>query len=289
MKFWLSVPWIEVEEMIELAKVAEEIGFEGIMGADHGFVAKDMAANYPYSDDGAPPITGDMPYPDVFTSITAMAMVTTKLKFSTLVYVLPLRNPIETAKAAANVSRISGNRLKLGVGVGWMKEEFETYHINFHKRGKIMDECIKIMQLLWKGGYQEYHGEFYDFDPIQIMPVPSNNDIPFYFGGLSEPARRRAARVGEGWIGAGNKLSDVPALLEDFRNWRQEYGRQNTPFESIIPLIGEGDMMNIEGLKQAEELGMTSGIAGFQNYKIPLAKKRETLELFAEHIMQPLQ
>jgi probable F420-dependent oxidoreductase len=289
MKFWISTPWVEVEEMIEIAKMAEDIGFEGIMGADHGFVAKDMAAKYPYSDDGAPPITGDMPYPDVFTSITAMAMVTERLKFSNMVYVLPLRNPIESAKAAANVARISNNRLKLGVGVGWMKEEFETYHIDFHKRGKIMDECIEIMRTLWQGGYQEYHGEFYDFDPIQIVPVPSNNDVPFYFGGVSEPARHRAARVGEGWIGAGNTLDEVPGLLSDFDNWRRDCGRENTPFETIIPLMGEGDMMNIEGLKQAEELGMTSAVSGFRDYKTPLAEKRQMLEMFAEHVMKPLQ
>jgi len=289
MKFWMSSPWIEVEEMIEIAKMAEDMGFEGIMGADHGFVAKDMVSKYPYSTDGVPPITGDMPYPDVFTTITAMAMVTERLKFSNMVYVLPLRHPVEVAKSAANVARISKNRLKLGVGVGWMKEEFNAYHIDFHKRGKIMDECIEIMCKLWQGGYQEHHGEFYDFDLIQIVPVPSTKDIPFYFGGVSEPARRRAARVGEGWIGAGNTLDEVPGLLSDFDNWRREYGRENEPFETIIPLMGEGDMMNIDGLKHAEELGMTSAVSGFRNYSAPLEEKRQLMEQFVEYVMKPLQ
>ncbi len=94
MKFWLIAPWLPAEEMIGLASHAEEFGFEGIMGADHGFIPKEMTADYLYSEDGAPPITGDMPYPEVFTTITAMAMATTKLKPSHPVHFFPPSNPI---------------------------------------------------------------------------------------------------------------------------------------------------------------------------------------------------
>ena len=290
MKFWMSAPWIEVEEMIIIAKLAEDMGFEGIMGADHGFIAKSMAPDYPYSEDGTPPITGDYPYPDVFTTITAMAMATKDLKFSTMVYVLPLRHPVEVAKAAANVARISNNRLILGCGVGWMKEEFDAYHVDFTQRGKIMDECITVMRKLWQGGYVEHHGQFFDFDPIQIRPVPSTGDVPIYMGGASKPALRRTAKLGQGWIGAGNQLAEVTDLLADFDAMRRQYGREQEPFETIIPLTGDGDFLNIDGIKQAEELGMTSTVFGFgHDYKISLDEKRIRMEQFAEYVMEPLR
>ena len=290
MKFWMSAPWIEVNEMIEIAKMAEALGFEGIMGADHGFVAQSMVNSYPYSADGVPPITGDYPYPDVFTTITAMAMVTSTLKFSTMVYVLPLRHPVETAKAAANIAQLSNNRLILGIGVGWMKEEFDAYGVDFSRRGKIMDECIQVMRLLWQGDYVAYHGQFFDFDPIKIMPVPDQKTVPLYMGGASQAALQRTAAVGQGWIGAGNTLAEVPGLLANIMALRTEHGREKDPFETIIPLMGERDFMNLEGIEAAKASGMTSTVFGFgHDFNIPLQEKRQRMEQFAKYVMKPLQ
>jgi probable F420-dependent oxidoreductase len=284
MKYWLIAPWLVPEEMIELARHAEELGFEGLMGADHGFIPQSMAANYPYAEDGKPPITGDMPYPDVWTTITAMAMVTERLKFSTAVYVLPLRHPVEVAKATGNIARLSNNRLVLGAGVGWMREEFAAYGVDFKTRGRRMDEMIDVLRTLWRGGYVEHHGEFFDFDPLQLAPAPSQ-PIPIYIGGSSEMALRRAARCAQGWIGTGNVASEVPALLEQLNSLRREYGRQDEPFDSVVALT---ELDDLDTIRRLEGLGMTSMVFGFVDRTLDLDGKRVQMEMFAEYLMRKL-
>ncbi len=285
MKFWLIAPWVGPEEMIELARSAEALGYEGIMGADHGFVPKTMAAEYLYSDDGRPPIDGSMPYPDVWTTITAMAMATERLKLSTAVYVLPLRHPIEVAKATGTIARISGGRLILGAGAGWMKEEFDVYGVDFETRGRRMDESVEVMRKLWAGGYVEHHGEFFDFPELAITPAP-DAPVPIYFGGTSRAALRRAARIGQGWIGAGNAIDEVPAILEDLRELRREYGREEEAFEVVCPVM---QVMEIDRLKELEAQGLTSICFGFaNNYAIPLNEKQAALKWFADEVMSKL-
>lgn len=284
MKYWLIAPWLIPEEMIELARHAEELGFEGLMGADHGFIPQSIAANYPYAEDGKPPITGDMPYPDVWTTITAMAMVTERLKFSTAVYVLPLRHPVEVAKATGNIARLSNNRLVLGAGVGWMREEFAAYGVDFKTRGRRMDEMIDVLRTLWRGGYVEHHGEFFDFDPLQLAPAPSQ-PIPIYIGGSSQMALRRAARCAQGWIGTGNLASEVPALLEQLNSLRREYGRQDEPFDSVVALT---ELDDLDTIRRLEGQGMTSMVFGFVDRTLDLDGKRLQMDMFAEYLMRKL-
>ncbi len=282
MKFWLIAPWLGPEEMIELAREAEALGFEGMMGADHGFVPRRMAADYLYTDDGRPPITGDMPYPDVWTTLTAMAMETSTLKLSTAVYVLPLRHPVEVAKATGTLARISGGRLVLGAGAGWMKEEFDAYDVDFKTRGRRMDECVEVIRKLWAGGYVEHRGEFFDLPELAIAPAP-DAPVPIYFGGASRVALRRAARIGQGWIGAGNTIDEVPAILDTIDALRREAGRENEPFEVVCPVM---QITDTERLKALEARGLTSICFGFaDNYTMPLDQKRGALRWFADAVM----
>lgn len=282
MKFWLIAPWLAAEEMIGLARHAETFDFEGMMGADHGFIPRTMAADYLYSDDGTPPIDGDMPYPDVWTTIAAMATATERLKFSTAVYVLPLRNPIEVAKATGTIARISNNRLILGAGAGWMKEEFDAYGVDFRTRGKRMDEAIEVLRKIWAGGYVEHHGEFFDFPELAITPAPTAQ-IPIYIGGASEVALKRAAQTCQGWIGAGNTIDEVPAILDRLNSLRREAERENETFEVVCPIR---EINQVDRLKALEEQGLTSIVFGFaDNYRIPLEEKRGHLQWFAENVM----
>lgn len=282
MKFWLIAPWLPAEEMIELARMAEELGFEGMMGADHGFIPEQMADAYLYTDDGRPPIHGGLPYPEVFTTLTAMAMATERLKLSCAVYVLPLRNPIEVAKASGTLARISGGRAVLGVGAGWMKEEFDVYGVDFKTRGRRFDECIEVIRKLHAGGYVEHHGEFFDFPPLAIGPAP-DAPVPVYIGGASKRALRRAARVGDGWIGAGNDIEEVEPILDQLNALRREHGREDEPFEVVCPVM---QVTETERLQELEAKGLTSICFGFaDNYQLPLEQKRGILEWFAGNVM----
>ncbi len=282
MKFWLIAPWVPAEELMQLAIMAEEYGFTGIMGADHGFVPKHMEASYLYSEDGKPPISGDMPYPDVWTSLAAMAAVTKSIKLSTAVYVLPLRHPIEIAKATGTIARISNNRLVLGAGAGWMKEEFDVYGVDFHSRGRRMDETIDLLRKLWQGGYVAHEGEFFKFPELAIEPAPTR-PIPIYIGGESEPAFQRAARSCQGWIGAGNKIAEVAPILERLQHYRREAGTLEQEFETVIAIE---ELHETERLKELEEQGLTSVVFGYaRNYDASLGEKRTQMERFANVIM----
>lgn len=284
MKFWLIASWCTAEDSVELAKHAEDLGFEGIMGADHGFIPKSMENGYLYSDDGKPPINGDMPYPDIWSTIGAMAAVTKRIKFSTAVYVLPLRHPIEVAKATGTLARLSDNRVILGAGSGWMKEEFDVYGIDFKTRGKRMNEMIEVMRKLWGGGYVEHHGEFFDFPPLQLAPAPSQ-PVPIYIGGASNLALKRAARLGQGWIGAGNDVDEVPEILQKLNDYREEYGRDQEAFETVIAV---NQLNEIDKVKRLEEQGMTSTVLSFTDYTMPLSEKLKQLDKFASRLMPAL-
>jgi probable F420-dependent oxidoreductase len=286
MKFWQSITWAETDQLCDVARFAEDLGFEGIIGADHALYPEKMEPIYPYSDSGVPPQTAHSEYPDMWTSTAAMVAVTQRIRFVCGVYVLPLREPIEVAKQAATLSILAKGRFILGAGVGWMKEEFDIYGVDFASRGRRMDEMIEVLRGLWTGEFFEYHGEFFDFDPIFVSPKPSH-PIPIYFGGAAKIALRRTARVGDGWIGTGNTPEEVPEVLGDIAQMRQEFGRSGEDFDSLIGLYAEPD---VDLFRQLEEKGMTSGIhLPFHfafNGPSTIDQKKGLMEKFAEDIVR---
>ncbi len=282
MKFWILAPWIDAEEMTELAALAETLGFDGMTCADHAFVPRRMEPLYPYSTDGKPPLSGELPYPDAWVTLTAMAAATKRIKLSVAVYILPLRHPIEVARASGTLARVSGNRLVLSIGVGWMKEEFEVYGIDFRTRGRRADEAIEVLRKLWRGGYVEHHGEFYDFPELQLAPAPTE-EIPIYIGGSSEAALRRAARFGQGWMGTGHTTKELPELLARIQALRTEYGREN---ETFTVLGTPSDLCGAEQLKQLEEKGMNAVSFGFAYTAAEGPdERRRAMEEYAEKII----
>ena len=288
MKFWQMVTWAETDQYIEIARIAEEVGFHGVMNADHAFFPQQMDSPYPYSEDARPPMPDDSEYPDTWVSLAAMAAVTSRLLFSTAVYILPLRNPIEVAKATAALGLMSDNRFILGAGVGWMKEEFDAYGVDFHSRGRRYDECLESIRALWSGEWTAYHGEHINFDSLRILPVPSRR-IPVYLGGSSDIALRRTARMADGWIGAGNTPEEVPGLLKRLREMRRACGREREPFETVIGLTAEADT---DLYRRLQEQGMTAGVSPPFNFVLGpgsgVAQKRACMEQFAEQYIRPL-
>jgi probable F420-dependent oxidoreductase len=257
MKFWQSVSFSETDQLVEIAKAAEEAGFEGVLLSDHLFFPEKLQSKYPYSPDGNPGFDGTTPFPEPWATIAAMAAVTTRLRFSTLVYILPLRNPLEVAKATATVSILSGGRLALGAGAGWMKDEFDVLGVDYHTRGKRFDEMIELMRKLWTGEMLEHHGTFFDFDRLQMCPAPAA-PVPIWIGGISKPALRRAAVRCDGWLGSGHDEAQALELLGALRRLRREAGRGEEPFEAMVPLITPPDP---DVFRRLEEQGATSTVS----------------------------
>ncbi len=287
MKFWQAITWAETDQLLDIARFAEELGFYGLMSGDHAVYPESIRPDYPYSDNGLPPMRPDDEYPDQTAIFAAMAAVTSRLRFTCGVYVLPLRNPHEVARASATLSVLSGDRFILGIGVGWMKEEFEIYGVDFHRRGKITDEMIEVLQTLWSGEMVEHHGEHFDFPRVQLSPAPATAPA-IYVGGTSEVALRRAARVGDGYVGAGTAPEDVGPLLSRLHELRREYGRDHLPFEAMLGITA---IPGVDLYRRLADDGLESTVA--PPFQYVLGKKRSTLdekkrcmEDYAENILR---
>lgn len=287
MKFWQAITWCETEQLVDVARFAEQLGFHGLMSGDHAVYPESITPNYPYSDSGLPPMLPSDEYPDQTAIFAAMAAVTRSLVFTCGVYVLPLRNPHEVARASATLSVLSDDRFILGVGVGWMREEFDIYGVDFKRRGKITDEMIEVMQALWRGEMVEHHGEFFDFPRVQLSPAP-HRAPRIYVGGNSDAALRRTARCGDGYIGAGTLPADVKPLLNRLHILREEYGRGHLPFEAMLGINAEP---SLDLYRRLMDDGLESTVA--PPFQYALGKKRSTLdekkrfmEFYAENIVR---
>ena len=287
MKFWQAITWAETEQLVEIARFAEELGFHGLMSGDHAVYPESIAPHYPYSENGLPPMRPDDEYPDQTAIFAAMAAVTRKLHFTCGVYVLPLRNPHEVARATATLSILSDNRFILGVGVGWMKEEFDIYGVDFQRRGKITDESIEVLHKLWRGDMVEHHGEFFSFPRVQLSPAPASA-VPIYVGGSGEVALRRAARIGSGYIGAGTAPDEVGPLLKRLDALRSEYQREQLPFEAMLGISAAPDRDLFQRLRDD---GLESTVAPPFQYALgkrrsSLDEKKRFMEQYAENIIR---
>ena len=300
MKFWQSIAFAEAEHLTGIAKIAEDLGFFGVINSDHLFLTRATGSDYPYTQDGKMTHSLDCNFTDVWCSFAAMAAVTTRLQFTSSVYLLPLRNPIEVAKMAGACALISGNRVAVGFGVGWQKEEFEAMGVDFHTRGKRTDEMIEVMRKIWDGGIISHHGRFFNFDQIEVQPVPSQT-VPLYCGGISHPALQRAATLCDGYVGPGHRIEDVPALIAELNRLRAEAGRGNLPFETIIPILPIDLTRGADDYKRLEDMGVTAtflppfnaaavdrGRTTGLGAASTLGDKKRFMERFAENIISKM-
>jgi len=289
MNFWQMLTWSPNDQLVELAQIAEALGFTGVMLSDHALYPQQLNSSYPYSADGRPPLDETSPYPDIWVSLGAIAAATRTLRLSTAVYILPLRPPLDVAKAAATLAVLSNHRFALGAGLGWMGEEFEVYGVDFASRGRRFDESVTLLRSLWEPGFTSHEGEFFRIPPVQIGILPGRQ-IPIFAGGGSQAARRRAARLADGWIGNGNDPGEVPAVLAQLTELRRQAGRANHPFETIMPL---NPMPSVDELQRLHELGLD----GTVSYPLTMtgdpdssiAQKHRQMEEFARQFILPLR
>lgn len=289
MKFVTSLAFSDPTQYCELARCAEAAGWDGLVVSDHVVHPEKITTPYPYTKDGAPRWQAPAPWPDPWVAVGAMSAVTQRIRFLTGIYVLPMRNPFSVAKAVGTAAVLSGGRVTLGVGVGWMREEFALMEQPFEQRGARTDEMIDVMRKLWRGGMVEHHGKHFDFARLQQSPAPAAPP-PIYVGGVSPPALRRAARLGDGWMGTGQDPAEVPALLGRLRELREQAGRGDEPFETIVPLVTPPD---VDVLRRLGDAGMTATTAWPFSYTLPpnamLAEKRDSLLRFGETFIAKLR
>ncbi|MEU6035574.1 TIGR03619 family F420-dependent LLM class oxidoreductase [Actinomadura sp. NPDC047616] len=290
MEFWLGAAFVDTHEFVPLAKAADRLGYATVAVSDHIFYT-DYQSAYPYSDTGAPPYKPDTHWPDVWVTIGAMAAVTERVRFATNVYIAPARDLFTVAKAVSTAAVLSGDRTILGLGVGWCKDEFLQTGQDFHTRGRRLDEMIPALRTLWRGGTVEHHGTHYDFGPLSIAPVP-DRPVPVYIGGDSDAALRRAARVGDGWIGNRVYTEDQLAeLLARLTRHLSEHGRTLDDLRVIAPIAA---MPSADLYRRWADRGVTGTMAAPWWLATPdekarhgrtLALKLATMERFAEEVI----
>ena len=210
---------------IRMVKLAEAAGFDSVVTVDHVVFPHSYTSIYPYAPGGRLPGGPGGSLPDPLIWMAAMVAVTTKLRFMTGVIILPLRNPLVLAKQVATLDAMSGGRVELGIGVGWLKEEFEAVGVPFEKRGKRSDEYIAAMRTLWAEDGVSFSGEFVNFHEVSSNPKPVHRKVPIVIGGHSEAAAKRAGRLGDGFFPPiGSQLDTVP-LFDVVRRTAQAAGR----------------------------------------------------------------
>ncbi|MFD0359980.1 TIGR03619 family F420-dependent LLM class oxidoreductase [Nocardia sp. GCM10030253] len=286
MRFTYAETMVDPTYYVPLARAAEEAGYTTMVVADSVAYPKDSDAKYPYTPDGSREFLENKPFVEAFVVTAAMAAVTTTLRFTPFVLKLPIRPPVLVAKQAASIAALSGDRLGLGVGISPWPDDFDMMGVPFEHRGARMDECIDIVRGLTAGGYFEFHGKFYDIAPIKINPVP-RAPLPILIGGHSEPALRRAAQRGDGWMHAGGDPAELDRLLDRLTVLRAEYGTREDFEVHVISLDG----FTVDGVKRLEDKGVTDVIVGFRYpYTTevdtePLDTKIANLSRFAEKVI----
>jgi probable F420-dependent oxidoreductase len=233
MKVYVSVAFLNTGEVVEIAKAADELGYDGLGIPDHVINLETLKTPYPYTKDGKRRWEAFTDWPDPWVLIGALATVTTRLRFVTTVYLPAMRDPYSAAKSIGTASLLAGGRLELGIGVGWCEEEFTLMGQRFDRRGKRTDEMLVLMKELWKPGWTEFDGEFYQTPRLEMEPTPPH--IPIYVGGLSDIALRRAARH-DGWIGDLISTEQAIERVDKVRELRAQKGLSMDDFVVITPL-----------------------------------------------------
>lgn len=253
MRFWNALAFVETQEAVDLAVASEEAGYDGITVPEHLFYPKEFDSKYPYSSDGRPSFNEDTPWPDPWVLIGAMAARTKSIRFTTNIYVAPLRDLFTVAKSVSTAAVLASGRVTLGVGAGWMREEFEQTGQDFDTRGKRLDEMIPALRGLWTGDWAEFHGRYYDFGPVKMAPVPSE-PIPIWIGGHSAAAFRRAAELCDGWMGVYYTPEEAEETVGRLKKRLAEAGRGDAAFDMAIAVLAPLDR---DLVRRMEDLGVT--------------------------------
>jgi probable F420-dependent oxidoreductase len=223
------------EQLVPIARRAEELGFESVWAAEHLVFPTKFESRYPYTESGAPPINPATPLLDPLLVLAQVAAVTSRIRLGTNIYLLPLRHPLVTARLAVTLDVLSGGRFSFGVGLGWLAEEFAAAGIDFERRGALTREAVRALRVLWTEDEPEFHGRAFSFGPVKFEPKPVQKPHPpILVGGESDAALKRAAEIGDGWYGVRHTPESAAVHVEKLRGLRAAAGRAELPFEVTV-------------------------------------------------------
>ena len=285
MKFWLWAQEVPMNELVQFARDAEDWATTGSACLSTSSSKRQTVRRHPTDYQLEP----DAEFADPLCAFSAMAAVTTRLRFLPFVYVVPLRNPFALAKQVATLAAMSDNRFVLGTGVGWLRDEFEAVGEDFSTRGRRMDEILDIVRDFWDDGYAEHHGEFYDFPRSGMFPVPSQ-PVPIWIGGHSQRAAARAARF-DGYMPMDGLNDRTRREFAAIDNYRAEHALTG-PYERVVTAPFSPDPSEIRRIESED--GITDvtvpatyifGAQSAPGATIAYAQKRALAERYAEEVI----
>ncbi len=265
--------WAAPDDAGPYAARAEALGFESLWTVEHVVVPAGYRTTYPYSRSGR--MAGgaeDFPSPDPLIWLAFAAATTTTIRLATGILILPQRHPIVLAKQVATLDQLSGGRVILGVGVGWLEEEFKALGVPFAGRGERTDEYVAVMRTLWTEELASFDGPTVRFAEVYMRPLPQQRPVPIVIGGHSERAAQRAGTIGDGFFPAGVDPERLPVLVALAREWAERSGRDPAKLE-----ITMGARPTPEAVAKVLE-------AGVDRLLLPAPQKQEDLETMAAQL-----
>ncbi len=226
------------DTVLAFARRMEALGYDSLWASDHVALPRAIGSRYPYSETGQFPLPAGANFLEPLTTLALVAGVTERVRLGTTILVLPHRHPVLAAKMLATLDHLSGGRVILGAGVGWLREEIELLGAPFDGRGAWSDEAIRIMRACWASERASHHGRFFSFDEISIAPLPARHSIPVWIGGHTPSAFRRVAALGDGWHAAFP--SSLDALEQGIGQLREECARQGRRFDELTLSVRAG-------------------------------------------------
>ena len=284
MKFVISAAFQPPEHLVPIAIAADEAGYEAIASSDHAVYPETLDTPYPYTEDGVRRYDETSHFPDPWVLAGALSSVTKRLRFTTNVYVLPMRNPFMAAKQLATAAALSNDRVTLTIGVGWSNLEFKLVGQEFKRRGARTDEMLEVIQKALTGEWFEHHGEFYDFDRLKLTPPIPTKPIPVWVGGISDFALRRAAR-NDGWLSDLQTSAEIIECIDKVRAYRKDLGRSDT----FDVMASASDAHGVDGYQQLGDAGvnhiLTMPWAFYHGLTEDLDKKIDGIKRFADDVI----
>jgi probable F420-dependent oxidoreductase len=253
MKYGIALGACNPKFFADVTIEAERLGYESVWLPEHLIFTAKMSRS-PRHGEAHPPVPPTTPIFDAFAYLSFLAGRTERLRLGTHVYNIGLRHPFVTARAVQTLDIVSGGRLEFGIGASWLEEEWIVAQLDFASRGRRVDEAIEVCKRLWTDEEVSYHGEFFNFDGAIFLPKPVQQPWPpILVGGESDPALKRAARLGDGWIGMNHDLESGAQAIARLKDLLDEHGRDPDTFQICLG----ARITSRDDRDRWEELGVT--------------------------------